>query len=189
MSRRMVTQKINSTSEGDSATNGGHGIYNFATFGPIFRFRNESISEILPTHVVITYLIFFFAKVLIILRRETRKLYVPKNRVPWLEIFDCLIGKPTFPLELKHPTFCLDISFPNTSVYVSGAAGGRSLRVRVLLLEGIWLVEWLHRRLIASHVAIQQTTAAMGSIRLRHSDRFFDVEMNPFQKFPLPMLQ
>ena len=36
-------------------------------------------------------------------------------------------------VELKNRIFCLDISFPSTSVYFSGPAGGRSLRARVIL--------------------------------------------------------
>ena len=39
--------------------------------------------------------------------------------------------KSAFLLDLKNRKFCLDISFPSTSIYFLGPAGGRSLRARV----------------------------------------------------------
>ena len=62
MTRRVVTPKSNSISRGDLATKVGHGINALPTFRPIFRYRNESISEIPPTHVVTIYLNFIFPK-------------------------------------------------------------------------------------------------------------------------------
>ena len=46
-----------------------------------------------------------------------------------------LFKKCAFLLDLKNRNFCLDISFPSTSVYFSGSAGGRSLHVRVMLSD------------------------------------------------------
>ena len=43
-----------------------------------------------------------------------------------------------------------DLSFPSTSVYFSGLAGGLSLRARIPHLEGIWLVERFCRIVIPS---------------------------------------
>ena len=90
-----------------------------------------------------------------------KKLYGPKQRVLWIEIFDFLIEKSAFSLELKNRTFCLDISFPSTSINFSGPAGGRSLCARVRPLVGTWFVEWLHRRVIASAGAISWRKVAI----------------------------
>ena len=50
--------------------------------------------------------------------------------------FEMLVAKIDFLLELKNRNICSDISFPNTLVYFSGPAGGRSLRARAPLMVG-----------------------------------------------------
>ena len=48
--------------------------------------------------------------------------------------------KSLFCWTWEYRIFCLDISFLSISVYFSGFAWGRSLRARVLHMEGVWFV-------------------------------------------------
>ena len=56
---------------------------------------------------------------------------------PWRHVVTWrkFVEEIAFLLDINNGTFYLDISFPGTSVYFSGPAGGRSLRAHVLHRE------------------------------------------------------
>ena len=90
--------------------------------------------------------------------------------------------------DQKSKILVRHIFFEHFRIFFWPCLGPLAARLRPSLV-GTWLVEWLHRRVIASAGAIRQRKVAMWSVRLRHSDRFFDVEMDRSQKFLLIRLQ
>ena len=175
MTRGVVTPKSNCISRGDSSTKDGRGIYAFSTFRPIFRCWNRWISGNPPTHVVTICLKFIFPKYQLWTLRNEKVIPDQATVVHDTEI-------------LKTRNFRKYWRW--WAVLVANMLKFYRWREFQCLMAAhfsfTWLVEWLHRRVIASAGAIARRNPVMESGRLRPSDRFFDVETNGSQEILLP---
>ena len=171
MTRRVVTQKSNCISRGDCSTIWACTIRTFPIFEPDFRYRKQWISEKCCSQVASIF----------------------SKNIPWTyHVWALWINK----VIRGHATVVHDTEILKTRNFrkcwswwtVSAANMLKFSRWRefqcfaAARFSFTWLVEWLHRRVIASAGSIARRFGLVQSVRFRSLNRISDIENNESRK-------
>ena len=102
-----------------------------------------------------------------------KRLYCVKQSVPWLEIFDFLIKKNRISAGAQKSKILVR-HIISELLYIYPALPGALAARSCPFVVGKWLVEWLHRRVLASAGAFCRRKLLVHSMARRFWIRIFD---------------
>ena len=170
MIHRVVAPKSNCISRGDCSTKSGHGIRKISTFGLIFRYWKTWIPGNPPDHAAAMFSKIIFWKYQLWALRNEKVIRSQATVVHDTEI-----------LKTRNFRKCWSWWTVSAANMLKFSRWREFQCFAAARFSFTWLVEWLHRRVIASAGAIARRTPAMASGRFRFSGRFFDAETNGAQ--------